>query len=658
MQGLRPNRAPEHLVRISHLAEVCDEVRCMRRSRNMTSENHPLPLARSPERSGAQIPLSDGPAMMLGMDAEVLAYLKSAVQAMPDSDLVACAKKMPELMQGLRQDKPNADLLRQRVLGKMQLKTLPPLLVALLRSASLSDPLVAVLSDKTLEQGLPALMSHFGRVPVLAALWLDERGSVRSLAKSCGEPGSPAHARVHAKVGKTQAKPEESLKQRFKPLLTLLQCVLADLPPEWPTPPAKARQLPAAAPALSPSPEQVAREIRASSVFKQVQRERNALQDERDNLGRLRDKLSHEVQTQSEQLRAVRARLAEVEDDWRLRVARGIADGLNKRMAPWLQASEALALPIAHQADPLARARHLLARQAQEDQRFGTRSAVGEQMAEAQRLLAALQDAQAEALRPLPQLAEEQRALASHIEALQARLVQHSIQPTHQSVRQLDKALQAVRNMDELQETKRQVERNMLAEAWSMAMCQQAYEVLERRAMQIYDLHHVASEAHKDAHPPVTPKQHFEHGLRQALPMRLIIDGHNLLPKLKPLIGAAFFSEGQGPNARARALLIERVRLLTELHPLLCADIVFDGPDDPHWSETESLRVWFSGGQGSDRADGRILEVLQAQRYPCQDGRRAEVLCFVVTEDRDLRLKSQALKALVFSPLELWAMVY
>ncbi|WP_396434795.1 hypothetical protein [Limnohabitans sp.] len=595
----------------------------------------------------------NGAAIWQGLDAEVLDFLKSAVQAMPDSDLVACAKKMPELMQGLRQDKPNTDLLRQRVLAKMQLKTLPPLILELLRSASLSESLVSVLSDKAIEQGLSALMSHFGRVPVLAAMWLDERGSVRSLAQACSEPGSPAHAKAKASKSKT----EESFKQRFKPMLTLLQPVLADLPYELPTPRAHVRQLPAAASAQSPSREQVAREIRVSAPFKEVLRERNALQEERDGLLRLRDKLSHEVQAFGEQLKAARARLAEVEADWRLRVARGIADGLNKRMAPWLKASEALALPMADPADPLERARRTLARQSQEDLRFGTRSLVGEQLAEAQRLLAALRDAQLEALRPLPQLGQEQRALASHIEALQARLLQHSIQPRQQPVRQLAQALLAVHNMDELHETKRQVERSMLAEAWSMAMCQQAYEVLDRRAMQIYELHHSGAQAHKDEHPPVTPKQHFEHGLRQALPMRLIIDGHNLLPKLKPLIGAAYFSEAQGPNARARALLIERVRWLTELHPLLCADIVFDGPDDQHWSETESLRVCFSGGQGSDRADGRILELLQAQRYQDQGELRAAALCFVATEDRDLRLQSQALKALVVSPLELWAML-
>ena len=620
---------------------------------SMNAANTPTNPSLSPALQDAA---PDWSAIWQGLDAELLAYLKTAVQAMPESELVAGAKKMPELMQGLKQDKPNTDLLRQRVLAKMQLKTLPPLILELLRSASLSEPLVSVLSDKAIELGLSALMERFGRVPVLAAMGLDERESVRALAQSHLESSTQASAKGIAKTGK--AKAEETFKQRFKPLLTLLQPVLADLPYEPPAPRLNLRQAPTPASTQPQSREQAEREIRASAPFKQLQRERNALQDERDGLIRQRDKLNKDVQTLDEELKAVRARLNEMEGDWRVRVAQGIADGLNKRMAPWLSPSEALALPVSHQADPLERARLLLARQAQEDARFGTRTAVGQQLTEAQRLLAALQEAQAEALRPLPQLVEEQRALATHIEALQARLAQTSIQPTRQPVRQLGQALLAIHDMDELQEKKRQVERTMLAEAWSMAMCQQAYDMLDRRAMLIYDLHHPARGALKDEPPPVTPKQHFEHGLRHARPMRLIIDGHNLLPKLKPLIGAGYFSEGQGPNARARALLIERVQRLTELHPLLSADIIFDGPDDQHWSETATLRVWFSGGQGSDRADGRILESLQAQRHQGQRFQGEDTACFVVTEDRDLRLKCQALKAMVVSPLEMWAMVH
>lgn len=423
---------------------------------------------------------------------------------------------------------------------------------------------MATVSSKAIEQGLPALMERFGRVPLLAAMALDERESVRACARDFvqSEQAQPAKA-------STRPKSTETFKARYRPLLAILQPVLADVPYEPPAP--RASPLPAVAGPLSCAPSE--RDIRANPLYRQLQRERNEWQAEREGLTKDRDRLSNELQVLTVQCKALRARLDSVEGDWRMRVAQGIADGLNKRLAPWLSASEALALPGSHQTDPLERARQLLARQAQEDKRYGTRSAVGQQLSEAQRLLAALQEAQAEALRPLPQLGEEQRALATHIEALQTRLAHSSIQPTHPSLRQLGQALLAIHEMDELQEKKRQVERSMYAEAWSLPMCQQAYDLLDRRAMHIYDLHHPASGVHKDEHPPVTPNQHFEYALRHAQPIRLIIDGHNMLPKLKPLMGAEYFSPQRGPNARVRALLIDRVRQLTELHPLLSADI-------------------------------------------------------------------------------------
>ena len=99
-------------------------------------------------------------------------------------------------------------------------------------------------------------------------------------------------------------------------------------------------------------------------------------------------------------------------------------------------------------------------------------------------------------------------------------------------------------------------------------------------------------------------------------------------------------------------MLIERVKTLTTLQPLLQADIWFDSPDDQHWSETDNLRVWFSGGQGSDRADGRILESLQSEVY-----RGTQTTRLVVTEDRDLLAQVQARGAIGVSPLEMWAMV-
>ncbi len=571
---------------------------------------------------------------------EMLAFCKAAIEDMPDALLVSGARKMPDLFKGLKQDKPNIDLLLHRVLAKLQLKSPPPPILDLLRTATLSEALVDVLSDKALQQGLPALMEHFGRVPILTAMLLDVRDTVRKMARE--ELAKPIKDPAKAKLQE-----QDTFKLRFKPLLDTLRPVLQDEPYQAPIPRPAGITAKIAAPALSK--EQQERDILASTPYRQLQKDRNALAAERDKLQTLNTKLATDLAGQTSRANTLSSELGALQSQWRTSIAQGIADGLQHRLAPWLALTESLAQSLPASQNALERAQQVLTRQAQQDKRYGTRAQVTEELAQARSLLAALQTAQQESLRPLHQLAEEIRALASHIATTEARLNQTSLQPQAPQLRALAQTLNTLHDIDALQNYKKALERTMLAEAWGLPLCQQAFALIDRQVMAIYAEHHPDP---KDIAPPVTPTQHLADCLLHARPCRLLIDGHNLLPKLKPFIGGSYFKAGQGPTAQARALLIERVKALTNLHPLLQADIWFDSPDDQHWSETDNLRVWFSGGKGSDRADSRILEGLQSEVY-----RGTQTTRLVVTEDRDLLAQAQARGAIGVSPLEMWAMV-
>jgi hypothetical protein len=571
------------------------------------------------------------------LDDEMLTFYKNAVDAMPDALLITSARKMPELLNGLKQDKPNVEQLRQRVTAKLQLKSPPPPVLDILRSATLSEPLIDVLSEKTIKIGLASLLDHFGRLSILAAMLLDARESVRELALA--EMAKPSKARVA-----TKTKEEELFKNRFKPLLETLRPILEGVPYEVPAP-----RTVTLAPASIVTKEQQERDIVSSTLYRQLQKERNLLTTERDKLQSQVNKLSADLSGQTRLASERSVDLVAMQSQLNQRVAQGIADGLKNRLAPWLQSCESLANWSSNSSSRLTSAKQLLARQALQDKRYGTRAQVTEELAQARSLLAALQTAQQESLRPLPHLAEEIRALATHIATTEARLNQTSLQPQAPQLQALALTLNTLHDIDALQNHKKALERTMLAEAWGLPLCQQAFALIDRQVMAIYAEHHPDP---KDIAPPVTPTQHLADCLLHARPCRLLIDGHNLLPKLKPLIGASYFKAGQGPTAQARALLIERVKTLTALHPLLQADIWFDGPDDQHWSETDNLRVWFSGGKGSDRADGRILESLQSEVY-----RGTQTTRLVVTEDRDLLAQAHARGAIGVSPLEMWAMV-
>ena len=572
------------------------------------------------------------------LDAEMIEFCKSAIGNMPDEDLVSGARKLPELLKGLKQDKPNVDQLRQRVQAKLQLKSLSPPILDILRTATLCDALIEVFSEKAIRFGQAALMQQFGRLPVLTAMLLDSRENVRELARV--ELEKSLKLKDQAKL-----KEDDTFTHRFKPLLEILRPALEDLPAAVPA--ARLATVPVV-PTLNKLQQE--RDIVASTLYRRLQKERNLLEAERDTL--LAQSSNNSVDLASEIIKTteLRSNLAALQSELNERIAQGIADGLKNRLAPWLAANESLSNWAPHGLGALDRAQQMLDRQAQQDKRFGTRHQVAEELSKARALHAALINGQKESLRPLPQLATEIRALASHIELTEARLNQSTIQPQAPQLRQLALTLQTLHDMDALQSHKKTLERTMLAEAWSLAMCKQAYELFDRQSMAIYDQH---NHGHHEEAPPISPTQHFADCLLHALSCRLMIDGHNLLHKLKPLIGSDYFSAGQAPNAKARALLMNKVRNLTELHPLLQADIWFDGPDDQHWSETDNLRVLFSGGKGTDRADSRILESLQAEVYRGSQNTR-----MIVTEDRDLLQKAQARGAIGVSPLEMWAMLY
>ena len=572
---------------------------------------------------------------------EMLAFCKAAIEDMPDALLVSGARKMPDLFKGLKQDKPNIEMLLQRVLAKLQLKSPPPPILDILRTATLSEALIDVFSEKVLQQGLPALLDHFGREPILTSMLLDTRDSVRKMAHE--ELVKPIKDLAKAKLQE-----QDTFKYRFKPLIDTLRPVLHGEPYQVSTPrPAGSTIKKIAAPVLSK--EQQERDILASTPYRQLQKERNALAAERDKLHTLNSKISTDLAGQTSRVNTLSSELGALQTQWRNIIAQGIADGLQRRLAPWLAPSEILAQSLPASQNALERAQQLLARQAQQDKRYGTRTQVSDELDKARSLLAALQTAQQEALRPLPQLGDEIRELATHIATTEARLNQTSLQPQAPQMQALAQVLHTLHDIDALQNHKKGLERTMLAEAWGLSLCQQAYALIDRQAMVIYAEHHPDP---KDIPPPITPTQHLTDCLLHARPCKLFIDGHNLLPKLKPLIGSSYFKAGQGPTAQARALLIERVKTLTSLHPLLQADIWFDSPDDQHWSETDNLRVWFSGGKGSNRADDRILESLQSEVY-----RGTQTTRLVVTEDRELLVQAQARGAIGVSPLEMWAMV-
>lgn len=339
-------------------------------------------------------------------------------------------------------------------------------------------------------------------------------------------------------------------------------------------------------------------------------------------------------------------------ENFKKRIAEGVADVIKHRIASWLEPSEKLLLQVDNQINPLSSAKQLLAKQETVDKRFGKISSIAAEIEEARGLQIKLKSAQIESLKPLLGLSEGIQELENHIENLKQLLKGSTLEPQNPKLVNIHKELLAINSLEELSHKKKSIEKLMSSEFWGNEICKEAFTIIERTANRIYALHTNNEIVEKNKEAINTPQQLIEYCLCHAKPLRLVIDGHNMIPKIKSFIGGQYFKEGQGPSSEGRKLLIERVRSLTDRHPLIEADIWFDGPVQEDWTETENLRIWFSGGEGSNRADKRILEGLQALEFSNKNEFR-----FLVTEDSDLLHKAKALKAIGVSPIEMWFMI-
>ena len=143
------------------------------------------------------------------------------------------------------------------------------------------------------------------------------------------------------------------------------------------------------------------------------------------------------------------------------------------------------------------------------------------------------------------------------------------------------------------------------------------------------------------------PLQALQAALARRLPCTLVVDGHNVLHLLPALFRAYHDAQGQ-PTGRARQALAERLQALAERHPTLHVELWFDGPAHDTRSLSEQVRVHFSGGEGSDRADGAIVgQVRHLASTP------AAPLIAVASADGEVRGAAQSLGALVVLPVEL-----
>ena len=632
--------------------------------------------------------------------APVLAHWKQAIDGAPSVALNALTSVFPSLKAGFRPGKVPPAQLRAR--AKAMLDTcsaLPEALRNLLVQQGLQRQLVCVLSEGAIDPHAASWADAFGRAEFFSAMLLDDRAAVRSagFAQAAGWDGQGADHLAAARA-------RQSLIEEFGPFLRCVAPLVDGLPGastassgedvdglESAVQPAssdshansegadKERLLKTDALTLPARPPRPAQE-RALVLQLRAQRlEARRVQRACDEAQRDRDRLTAQLKTTDTHLTEARAELRRLKEELRNTQARiddlvreGVQAQLDARLRPWLAPAEALerAVQDLAQDTPVAQAEALLRRQAEIDRREGLRSVLVAELHRTQAALAEVQRTQVDALNPLPQLPEMARRLQAHAVALRAQLDASStllstgairterpappasMDPAPGPLARLHQTLAAAATLDDLAQIRRQVQAAAPLGLLTADEAAQAHTLLHEAAARLYDRSIVASGAVPA--PPLEgrdfPLQALQRALAAGQACVLVIDGHNVLHLLPTIFRPHYDEQGQ-PAARARLVLEALLVRLGKRYPALSIRLWFDGPVMDDRAASDNVRVHFSGGVGTDRADRQIAAYLHHACAAVGYGHAA-----VVTADADVVSDALGNGALVMSPqdLALW----
>lgn len=582
----------------------------------------------------------------------VLAWCGALVR-LPDAKVRSLASEQG-LGAGFRASKMPPDVARARLRSALEgYAELPETIRLALRGASQASALVVPLSDELVMEQSGLLASSLGLAETVAALLLDGRASLRSHALGMldGWDGSECNEEAQRKAST----------ELMAHLQGLAQALHALKPQDGTGSPsgtdAGLVDRAATTPQMTRSPRpQAERQLvlslrdkrrEAGALARDLAASRQGSDRWRTELERLRPALEL---TQQRAGRA-EAELAELRGDFEALVQQRVQALLDERLLPWLAPAESLAQAAA---DPgrgqlLEQAEQLLQEQAAIDRCYGLRRSLQAELDDCRQMLARLAEAQAESLRPLPKLLTIQQEIRLRIQALQQQLGTRADTDlaAGSSLARLQQAMAQANTLEQLSAI-----RQALGAAEPLGLLDveeraRAYALLADLASRIYAREGICRTAAQDReglrHLPL-------HAMQSTLALgqraTLVVDGHNVLFTL-PALFRPFFENGN-PGGRARDALEQRLAALARRHPRLDIQLWFDGGTVSERTVSDNLRVRFSGGSGSNRADRQILAFLHHLGTASPELTRA-----VVTADQDEARAAERCHAMVMAPEEL-----
>lgn len=258
--------------------------------------------------------------------------------------------------------------------------------------------------------------------------------------------------------------------------------------------------------------------------------------------------------------------------------------------------------------DLTTRAKRLLDRQRVHDRHYGNGQELREKIDQRRELLQQLEHAQANSLRPLPELNTTIAALKRDIDCL-SFVLEGSVSKCGELVSSLVARINGVQSLSDLD-----LQREFHKDAYSFALLSAADRDLLDRALDATHERLLILFIGPDTDTPAAANQ-CKHPLLDAVRSGrhffLFLDGHNILHRLRDAFGAFFDHEQPGVRARNRLaeLVVESFRGTS-----VEVALYYDSSEPSIEIRAEYVKLIYSGGEGRNRADFAILEDLEERR--------------------------------------------
>ncbi len=575
-------------------------------------------------------------------DRVLMDALQSLVDNETDNRVVDYVKHADKkLAQGFSLKPQNAPKFRERIKQKIAASSeIKGSLHALLQqNRKLRYP--APLSLDFLNLHLPAILHLYGREKMLVSLLLDERKELNDIAIDAIANSLPAatdDAVIEAYKSATRSLAEG-----------LLQDLHEDFVPEEKTAGTDDKALRAAetkAAALEEQKAKLERKLEESvATSKEMKAKLNVAEPAAAKVPCLEADLETakaEISALKAQLKRTEAELAEIRDDQEQAVLSLVRKELEAYSKKWVAGPEEFEAAcretarLTGDADVIARAREVMARQREIDRQSGNRGKLLERLKALQSTMAEAMNLASDAITPLPALAAIIEDLEREAKSISAKLGLDARATDPVALAQTRMAL--ADDPEALQRIKQWLDLMDEMELAGPAAMQKLYAAYHARVSLLYDTRQMVTINRATA--PRNPLWHLQQGLADNEAMMLLLDGYNVILTLPDIFGV--LDPDKSPGEAVRSMLTDQLQRIGSHSPACEISVYFDGPVAGARTISPRVKVIFSGGTGDHRADRAIIDDLE---HLCRE--RSAVPRILVTSDRELGASAVELGAQV-----------